>query len=128
MWSRNILILAAASTLSATPLLAQQNPQQPSKTLASAVRDTTRKTARKHTTSRRRSTSVRPANAATPAVPATPASPANTTEKAEHKLAKSEHKTLKAEEKTERTDTNGVKKAVHPKGKKAKHTTKGNGK
>lgn len=82
MWSRNILILAAASTLSATPLLAQQNSQQPSKTVVTAVRDTTHKTARKHTSSRRRSTSVRPANAATPAVPATPA---HTAKKAKHK-------------------------------------------
>lgn len=82
MWSRNILILAAASTLSATPLLAQQHSQQPSKTVATAVRDTTHKTARKHTSSRRRSTSVRPANAATPAVPATPA---HTAKKAKHK-------------------------------------------
>jgi hypothetical protein len=103
MWSRNILVAAAITTLSALPALAQQKTPTPMKPVAAVSRDSTHAKPRKHSTrSRKHSKSARNTNAATPATPATPASPANTTVKPEQKTAKHHNK---AEQKKPITET-----------------------
>jgi len=84
MWSRNILIAAAAAALSATPVLAQQTTPATLKPVAAVSRDSThakpRKHARRHSKkTARNSNAATPATPATPATAATPASPAATT-------------------------------------------------
>jgi len=91
MWSRNILIAAAAAALSATPVLAQQTTPATLKPVAAVSRDSTHAKPRKHARRHSKKT-ARNSNAATPATPATAATPASpaatTTLKPEQRKAK----------------------------------------
>jgi hypothetical protein len=90
MWIRNILIISAAGVLSATPVLAQQKAQQPTRPATSVSQDTTKGKTRTH----RRTTTARNATAATSATPASKSS-ASTKSDSVKKVASTGHKTRK---------------------------------